>query len=420
MSQITEITRRDIYDLFHDGYYTSEWQRKLIKYPYYGRLDEIDFLSRLYDLEKLPSYDPRYNNAKRDIIQHTRNNDDFEDGWVFLDDRFELNSSDEKLLKFLCEVFHPFVRDESRKWRQVLFKINDLLQADGYELYVEKYISKREVYGYRVYREDLLEEIDLFAEAYDELEEVGQGGFGKVYKSHNKYLDLDFAVKVYDPVFCIEEEQIEGEKRFFREARMLFSLNSNYIARIYDAGKYNNRPYIKMEFINGYNLTKLHEEKGNLSFSRSRPIIVHILKGLEHAHNQNIIHRDLKPENIIYSIDERRVKIIDFGISAFVDTKNYTRLTRTGETIAGGSYADPLFRENPALRDVRSDVYSVGAVWYYLLCGRAPIGSDIREYLKQANVTLKDSEIDIVMKCLSVNIEDRYSSCSELKDLILA
>ena len=48
-----------------------------------------------------------------------------------------------------------------------------------------------------------LEEIDLFAEAYDELEEVGQGGFGKVYKSHNKYLDLDFAVKVYDPVFCI-------------------------------------------------------------------------------------------------------------------------------------------------------------------------------------------------------------------------
>lgn len=160
-----------------------------------------------------------------------------------------------------------------------------------------------------------------------------------MYKSHNKYLDLDFAVKVYDPVFCIEEEQIEGEKRFFREARMLFSLNSNYIARIYDAGKYNNRPYIKMEFINGYNLAKLHEEKGNLSFSRSRPIIVHILKGLEHAHNQNIIHRDLKPENIIYSIDEKRVKIIDFGISAFVDTKNYTRLTRTGETIAGIFYA---------------------------------------------------------------------------------
>ena len=86
----------------------------------------------------------------------------------------------------------------------------------------------------------------------------------------------------------------------------------------------------------------------------------------------------------------------------------------------GGSYADPLFWENPALRDVRSEVYSVGAVWYYLLCGRAPIGSDIREYLKQANVTLKDSEIDMVMKCLSVNIENRYSSCSELKDLILA
>lgn len=421
MNNITEITRRDIYDLFHDGYFDEEENHGIVIYPYYGRLEEVDFLSRLYDLKSLPSKDSRYQDAEGDIIQHTRNNDDFESGWIFLDDRFDLkNGPDESLLKFLCEIFHPLVRDESKEWRQFLFEINKLLQADGYELYVKEYISKREVYGYRLYSEEGLEESDSFADKYDDLEEIGDGGFSIVYKSHNKYLDMDFAVKKYAPIFFSKEEQEQGEKRFFREAKMLFKLKSDYIARIYDAGKKDNCPYIKMEFIKGYNLTKLHEKNGNLSFSRSQILITHMLKGLEHAHSHNIIHRDLKPENVMYSIDEKRAKIIDFGISAFMDTRNYTRLTRTGEKIAGGSYSDPLLQVNPMLRDVRSDIYSVGAIWYYLMCGRAPIGSDIREYLKQANDTLKDTEIDIVMKCLSANIENRYRSCSELKKRILS
>ena len=72
---------------------------------------------------------------------------------------------------------------------------------------------------------------------YKQLEMLDYGGFGTVYRYHNECLDLDFAVKIYEPVFMSPEEQAEGERRFFREAKMMFALNSPYIARIYDAGR---------------------------------------------------------------------------------------------------------------------------------------------------------------------------------------
>lgn len=153
MKHITEITRRDIFNLFlcgMDKLIFLEYER--INYVYYGRLSEIEFLKRIYDLSALPSYDNRFENAEGDIWQHTVNNDDFEDGWVFEDDRFELqNGEDEVLLNFLCAVFHPAVRDEKGYWKDFLDEINGLLRYDGYELYPERKISGRDVYGWRKY-----------------------------------------------------------------------------------------------------------------------------------------------------------------------------------------------------------------------------------------------------------------------------
>ena len=141
---------------------------------------------------------------------------------------------------------------------------------------------------------------------------------------------------------------------------------------------------------------------------------MHILAGLKNAHERGIIHRDLRPSNVMFSKPERMFKIIDFGVSAFLDTDNHTKLTKTGEHIAGGAYIDPLLQDNPKLRDPRVDIYSVGAIWYFLLCGRAPSGSDMRDYLKRSNMELKDWQIDLVMKCLSGNINDRFNTCEEL------
>ena len=117
MNRITEITKRDVYELFRDGYIAEDFfTTERVEYPYYGRLEEIEFLERLYDLENMESNDPRHSHAKEDIIRHTINNDDFPYCWIFQDDRFELKKgSDETFLRFICEIFHPLVRDEKKK-----------------------------------------------------------------------------------------------------------------------------------------------------------------------------------------------------------------------------------------------------------------------------------------------------------------
>lgn len=153
---ITEVTRKDIFTLFSEGYYDTSMSifsndcGEKIFYPYYGELSEIDFLSNLYDLEQLPSTDNRFRNAKDDIHQHTVNNDDWNFGWVFYDSRFNLKECDDViLLNFLCMVFHPAIRVENGYWKCFLDRIQTLLKPDGYELYVAEYISGRDVYRWR-------------------------------------------------------------------------------------------------------------------------------------------------------------------------------------------------------------------------------------------------------------------------------
>ncbi len=245
---------------------------------------------------------------------------------------------------------------------------------------------------------------------------IGQGGFGSVYKYYHKLLDMNFAVKLFEPMFTSNEDNIEGEKRFFREAKILFSLNHENIVRIYDIGRYNGQPFIRMEYVDGYTMNDFVEKNGTVSFKRSIKPIIALLEGLQYAHSLGVIHRDLKPSNFMVT-SSGKFKIIDFGISTFLEVKDYTRLTRTGESIAGGTYTDPQLIENPKLRDVRSDIYSVGAIWYYLLVGRSPIGGDLKKNLiNSGNVT--ELESGIILKCLSMNLEDRYNTCSDILSIL--
>jgi len=156
MNRITEITKRDILDLFQNGMDIDDFfETKRITYHYFGRLEEIDFLKRLYDLKKMPSFDSRYDDAEGDIRQHTVNNDDYPYCWVFEDERFYLQTgSDEIYLKFLCEVFHPTVRFDKGYWKEFLAEVNKLLQNDGYEIYPAEKISNRDVYGWRIYQQE--------------------------------------------------------------------------------------------------------------------------------------------------------------------------------------------------------------------------------------------------------------------------
>lgn len=256
-------------------------------------------------------------------------------------------------------------------------------------------------------------------QSYDNCEFIAEGAFGHVYKYHNPHLDMDFAIKMFKPIYAYEVDQEKSEKRFFREAKMLFQLNHPNIVRVHDVGRINTgEPYIKMEFIEGPNLNKIRDENGNMEFNVVSRCVGQILDGLAFAHEKDIIHRDLKPSNILCEkkLDGKyNCKIIDFGVSAFLSTDNHTKLTKTGEMVSDGNYTDPILQENSKIRDVRSDIYSVGAIMFFLLCGRAPKGSDMRNVLEKNRPDLKDEQIDIVMKCLSSELNNRYDNCDDLK-----
>lgn len=140
MEKITEVTRKDIVEIFYKNHLSC-----------YGRLEEIEFLSRLYNLQEMPSTDSRYNNAESDIYQHRISNNDWEDDWIFYDKRFKLRNGDgdDFLLKFLCETLHPAVRSDVEEIKLLLQAYNKLISIDGYEIFEESKISNRPVFGFR-------------------------------------------------------------------------------------------------------------------------------------------------------------------------------------------------------------------------------------------------------------------------------
>ena len=171
--KITEITRHAIV-------------REVMQSQYHwaGELEEPEFLKRIYPLEQIPSHDSRFDSAEGDIWQHRMNNYDWEDDWIFEDERFNLaDGEDELFLRFLAESIHPVVRPNIQEARELVESYNSHLQYDGYELYVESRISGRPIYGYReiipandIYDEESSEKVD-YSDVWDE-------GIFRVFISH--------------------------------------------------------------------------------------------------------------------------------------------------------------------------------------------------------------------------------------------
>ncbi len=137
--EITEVTRRAIFDFL-----------AMSETSWCGRLQDDDFLARLYDLTKLPSFDHRFGNAAGDIHQHRINNFDWPEDWVFHDSRFNLlHGADDRFLCFLCETVHPLVRPSSEEARKLVAAYNEELRRDGWEIFEVKQISERPVFGSR-------------------------------------------------------------------------------------------------------------------------------------------------------------------------------------------------------------------------------------------------------------------------------
>ncbi|MGH8014758.1 MAG: abortive infection family protein [Candidatus Zixiibacteriota bacterium] len=136
---ISTLTRRNLFDAI-----------RLNKISWAGRLEEIEFLARIFDLELMESSDHRFRNAKGDIIQHRIANDDWDNDWVYSDSRFQLmEGPDEILLSFLCEMIHPLVRPNQEEVEKTLTLMNAHLNNDGWEIIEATRISNLPVFTAR-------------------------------------------------------------------------------------------------------------------------------------------------------------------------------------------------------------------------------------------------------------------------------
>ncbi|NUM34411.1 MAG: serine/threonine protein kinase [Candidatus Brocadiae bacterium] len=265
---------------------------------------------------------------------------------------------------------------------------------------------------------------------YRLLSEIGRGGMGIVYKVKHPDLDFPLAMKI-----LMQQESHDGENvmRFFREIELSSKLRHQNIVGIHDVGTYNGSPYYTMDYIEGETLDKLLKKGEKFTESFALQTIEKIATALACAHRAKIIHRDIKPANII--LDKKgQPYLMDFGIATCHD-KVFKKFTRAGTIMGTPDYMSPeqANGENHLIC-YASDVYSLGATLYHLLTGSAPFpGKTAIEVmvrvtqgnlipLRQRNPHISRQTEAVVMKAMSLVIQDRYSHAGifamDLKNLL--
>src|SRR6266567_3677432 len=199
---------------------------------------------------------------------------------------------------------------------------------------------------------------------------VGAGGMGEVYRARDTRLERNVAIKILPAAFASDADRLE---RFQQEARILSSLNHPNLLSIFDVGQQNGFHFLVSELLEGETLRE-RLNAGPLPLRKAVDYGVQMANGLGAAHEKGIVHRDLKPDNVFITKDGR-VKILDFGLAkptseAAGDSATMTSpATLPGMILGTAGYMSPeQVRGKPA--DLRSDIFSFGAVLYEMVAGQ--------------------------------------------------
>jgi len=251
------------------------------------------------------------------------------------------------------------------------------------------------------------------------LEEVGAGGMAVIYKAVQEPLGRIVAVKALKSSIAVEPQFSE---RFEREARFMASLQQENIINVYDFIKLGGTLFIVMEYVEGVDLYDLLEQsKQGLPVEVATIITLQVARALNHAHFRGIIHRDIKPANVMIS-KRGDVKLMDFGIAR---DESLSDLTETGTGLGTPSYMSPEQILGDKL-DQRTDLWSLGVVFYQMLTGRKPFVEDadrsvlqkirLDRYLpaRKINPRIPRSMERILGRCMEKLPADRYSSMQAL------
>ncbi|MGE5275560.1 MAG: protein kinase domain-containing protein [Acidobacteriota bacterium] len=259
---------------------------------------------------------------------------------------------------------------------------------------------------------------------YSVLERLGEGGMGVVYKARDVRLGRVAALKVMRPDPQGDDAQ---KRRFLREAQTASALNHPGIVTVYEIDADAGLEYIAMEFLSGGSLANLIAA-GPLPPERALGLMRQVAEALAAAHAAGIVHRDLKPSNIMLASGDR-VKIVDFGLAraAGMSPAEPTAdpITRTGTVLGTPPYMSPEQISGRAV-DARSDIFSLGTIFYELLAGRRPFGEDSGTLTLVAILYEAPSPLagvspaiaQLLDRCLQKDPGERFSSAADLKEAI--
>jgi serine/threonine-protein kinase len=254
---------------------------------------------------------------------------------------------------------------------------------------------------------------------YSILAEIGKGGTSTVYRAVDPMLEREVAIKTQSVDVVQNEESIQ---RFLREARLVASLEHRNIVTVFELGQEANRIYIVMELLRGEDLgTKLRSGR-HLSLEQKLRIVSEAGRGLAHAHRKGVVHRDVKPRNVFLT-DDGQVKLLDFGLAHIAQST----LTATGQVMGTPHYMSPeqILGKKP---DARSDIFSLGALFYELLTGGKPFDAPTLqevfdrilardpEPVRDLAPAIADELSRIVSRMMRKSLDERYPDVERLLD----
>ncbi len=251
---------------------------------------------------------------------------------------------------------------------------------------------------------------------------IGQGGMGVVFKGFDRELHRTVAIKLMSPHLA---HNATARKRFEREARAAAAVVHPNVIPIHGVSLFKGQPLIVMPLIAGSSLQALVEQQGPLETKDVVRIGMQIAAGLSAAHDQGLIHRDIKPANILLEQDVSRVVITDFGLARAADE---LAMTQTGWLAGTPHYMSPEQARGAAI-DARSDLFSLGAVLYFIATGSEPfraekpiavlhkICHDPAIPAKQINSDIPQTLSNIIERLLEKNPQDRFASSARVQKM---